>query len=96
MYPYKSVDEVLQSLSDLSEYGLIERLARLPGHKESRYAHLLGSQQESQPPEEVSPASAGRPSLHDRIETLEQTVASLQSEIEDLKNAFQAFKAQFE
>jgi uncharacterized protein YceH (UPF0502 family) len=96
MFSFQSVDEVLQTLNNLNEYGLVDRLAKLPGHKESRYTHLLGSELDEKSAEAASPPVSAAPALPDRIQTLEQRVAAIQDDIEDLKKAFQAFKAQFE
>ena len=49
---FDNVEEVLATLANLESWNLALRLARLPGHKESRYAQLL-----SGPP----PADASKP-----------------------------------
>ncbi|HLH14708.1 MAG TPA: YceH family protein, partial [Solirubrobacteraceae bacterium] len=60
MHAFAELADVHDTLARLIERGLVERLARRPGHKEERYAQLLGSVSE-QPPAPVSP-SASAPS----------------------------------
>jgi uncharacterized protein YceH (UPF0502 family) len=38
---FESLEEVHETMSRLEEWGYVRRLARLAGHKEARYAHLL-------------------------------------------------------
>ena len=76
---------------------LVKVLARQPGTKEARYAHLLSGDVQSpaaaEPiPEVVVTSGAGG----DRIARLENQVENLQSEIENLKQQFAAFRKQFE
>ena len=88
-----SVDETMEKLAD---WELAERLERLPGHKESRFVHLLGDR--STPPKSVAETSppADEASLGERIALLEAELSELQADMAALKAAFQAFKAQFE
>ena len=93
---FESLETVAETLEKLADWGLAERLERLPGHKESRFAHLLGDR--PAPPqsgvEERLPEN-GAP-LGDRITLLEAELSALQGDMAALKAAFQAFKAQFE
>jgi uncharacterized protein YceH (UPF0502 family) len=72
MHAFASLDDVREALETLCERGLAARLPRRPGQKEERYAQLLGGD-ESPPQEE----SAAAPRLEERIERLEEEVASL-------------------
>ena len=93
MHPFDDLSEVEAVLEKLPE--LIARLARRPGEKEVRYAHLLSGAPEAQEPEQeaLPPPPAGRP---ERIEALETEVSRLRAELEDLKQQFAGFRKQFE
>jgi uncharacterized protein YceH (UPF0502 family) len=96
MCRFESTGEVSGILDNLEELGLIKRLARLAGHKESRYAHLFS--------DEPLTTEAGRePSnknrtvdLDERVDALEKEVIILRSELEAFKTSFEMFKKQFE
>jgi uncharacterized protein YceH (UPF0502 family) len=88
------VDTALQFLID--KYPpLVARLARAPGTKEARYAHLLsgdeGMQQETGP--SPVPVTQVR---QDRVTQLEEEVARLRTEVGDLMKQFDEFRRQFE
>jgi uncharacterized protein YceH (UPF0502 family) len=91
---FEDLEAVLKTLENLEEWGLVRRLARLPGRKESRIAHLLGGDTNIAEPEETSRPSVAAPDEAERIEKLEMAVESLQNEIEDLKKSFRTFKEQ--
>jgi uncharacterized protein len=93
---FENLAEVAETLAKLAEWGLVQRQARLPGHKESRYTHLLGGEPATIEPEQTAPAAADLSAMADQIEQLAAEVAQLRGDIETLKDAFQAFKAQFE
>lgn len=92
--------ERMHRFDDLAELeGVIERLpeliVKLPrraGEKESRYAHLLTGTPAVEEGEEEAPAAART----DRIGVLENEVAQLRAEMEDLKQQFAGFRKQFE
>ena len=89
---FENLEAVLKTLENLEEWGMVRRLARLPGRKESRYAHLLCGDAYLAEPEEASLPGTAAPDTVERIEKLELAVEALQNEIEDLKKSFQAFK----
>jgi len=66
-------------------------LPRAPGERESRYAHLFFGAIESAPkPEELSeepadPSPAGALTLSRRVEQLEETLAEMRRDIDELK-----------
>jgi uncharacterized protein YceH (UPF0502 family) len=91
---FEDLDAVLKTLENLEEWGLVRRLARLPGRKESRFVHRLGGDTHIAEPEDASGVSVAAPVAADRIEKLEMAVESLQNEIEDLKETFRIFKEQ--
>ena len=81
------VEAVLHHLME-RDPPLVTRLSRQPGKRESRYAHLLGDETFSvAEPEHETAARIGTESTmgHSRIEALEHTVRTLQSEIKELK-----------
>src|SRR5690606_24571854 len=87
------VELTLQSLATLSE-PLVFQLPRQPGQKEVRYAHLLSGepQVEAATTMERPPAS----SAASRIDTLERQVASLETELTDLRSQFEEFRRSFQ
>ncbi len=72
---------------------LVARLARAPGTKEVRYAHLLSGDEGIALQQEVASSS---PARNDRIAVLEGEVATLRAEVESLAAQFAAFRKQFE
>lgn len=87
------VELTLQSLATLSE-PLVVQLPRQPGQKEVRYAHLLSGEPQVEAASTVSrPAAASATS---RIDTLERQVASLETELTDLRSQFEEFRRSFQ
>lgn len=93
---FENLTEVAETLAKLAEWGLVQRQARLPGHKESRYTHLLGGQPATIEPEQTAPAAADASAMAEQIEQLAAEVAQLRGDIESLRDAFKSFKVQFE
>jgi uncharacterized protein YceH (UPF0502 family) len=96
MHPFDDLEEVEAVIERLPE--LIVKLARRPGEKEVRYAHLLSgtpvmTETEPAAPEPSRADGSYRP---DRIAVLEAEIAQLRSEVENLKQQFAGFKRQFE
>jgi uncharacterized protein len=98
LHRFDEIGEVLAGLQKLMERDppLVVVLARQPGTKESRYAHLLSGPVESAVPAELIPApravvsyaprAAGDDPAHeDRIAHLEATVAELKQEVGALR-----------
>lgn len=92
MYAFPDLAEVEGCLTVLmeAEPPLVVRLARAPGAREARVAHLL-----SGPPEAAAPPGEPGPSRPGRLDLLESDVASLRAEVAELRQALEAFKAQF-
>jgi uncharacterized protein len=88
---FKDVEEVESTLSTLmsrEDGPFAVRLARQPGSRESRYAHLFSgapSLPVASDSEEPSPASASGPTLSERVAALETLVQELKSAIERLQ-----------
>ncbi|HJV90511.1 MAG TPA: YceH family protein [Holophagaceae bacterium] len=90
MYAFADLAEVeaaLQSLME-AEGPLALRLAKAPGAREARVAHLLGGPVDAEAP---LPAAA----LPARRAGLEAEVAALRGELAALRAEFEAFKGQF-
>jgi uncharacterized protein len=86
------IETALNALASRPDGPFVVRLAREPGRRDSRYAHLLsgpvevGSEPPAPAPREATAAPAGgTTSLQARIEALEQRVEELQREITALK-----------
>lgn len=101
LYDFSSLEEVDATVNALITHEpdpLVVRLARQPGQKEARFAHLLSGV----PAEEIAteaPASrstSSRQGDRERIEHLEQAITALREEVQTLKQQFGEFKKQFE
>jgi uncharacterized protein YceH (UPF0502 family) len=96
----ESLEQVLLSLENLITTGLVAQLPRQPGHKEQRFAHLLLVAGESGTVEQLAgqpeQMMAAKAPEDERLVELEQTVASLRQELEQLKDDFISFKKHFE
>lgn len=101
MHKFTGVEEAQEVLDDLMmrPVPLVARLPRLPGHKESRYMHLLAGPPDATAPASLAPApEAARLAVqaeNARLAALETEVKALRQEITDLKAIFEQFKAQF-
>jgi uncharacterized protein YceH (UPF0502 family) len=93
LHEFAGLDEIEQTLNGLITHDpdpLVARLARQPGQKEVRFAHLLSGEV---PVETIAPAAAeARP----HRASLEQKIDTLTAEVESLKAQFEEFKKQFE
>jgi uncharacterized protein len=100
MYEFDDLDGVEATLTRLMERepdALVKRLARQPGTKESRYAHLFSG--------DVTDTYAGMAMEHtperhaandDRVAALELEVRDLRRDVADLRAQFAEFRKQFE
>lgn len=101
LHEFASVADVEAGLQFLIDKypPLVARLARSPGAKESRYAHLLSGQEALEREEAAAGfASGSKPELprQDRVAQLEEEVTRLRSEVEALTLQFAEFRKQFE
>jgi uncharacterized protein YceH (UPF0502 family) len=101
MHEFASVADVETGLQFLIDKypPVVGRLARAPGAKESRYAHLLSGEEILERQEILSSSVADRvtaSSRADRIEQLEQEVSRLRDAFASLTQEFEQFKKQFE
>jgi uncharacterized protein YceH (UPF0502 family) len=97
MYDFTDLEQVEHTLDRLAEHEagkLVMRLAKSPGQKEARYAHLMSGE-----PDEEDFASFSSPVTSspgsDRITALENEVTALRSELDDLRRKFDEFQKQF-
>ena len=91
MHSFGDLAEVESVLDHMPE--LVTKLARRPGEKEARYAHLLSGEPPVSAPATVPVTPPAQPS---RIDALEAEIAELRRELEDLKQQFAGFLKQFE
>lgn len=96
MHRFEALDDVLSTLHKLGQYEppLVKMLPRQPGTKEARYVHLLSGDQPAW--EEVTPVSHAVSSESAQTKHLEEEVARLRAEVEELKQQFASFRRQFE
>ncbi len=97
LHEFKSVPEVETALQFLVDKypPLVARLERAPGTKEPRYGHLLGGEIATTYEAPAAGAGLGGGGAS-RVGQLEQEVAALRGELEDLKAQFEAFRQQFQ
>lgn len=93
MYAFPDLAELEGCLAALmeAEPPLAVRLTRAPGAREARVAHLLAGPVIA----ETAPVRPPVPAAPGRVEQLEAEVASLRGELAELRQAFEAFRAQF-
>jgi uncharacterized protein YceH (UPF0502 family) len=106
MHSFDDLSAVQSSLNHLMkrESPLAKVLARQPGTKESRYAHLLSGDVESFEPKSETEASAPTNTadterialLEKEVSALRQDAAALEKELADLRQQFAQFRKQFE
>jgi len=100
LHEFKTVQDVENALQFLIDKypSLVAKLDRAPGAKESRYGQLLGGEITIVAGSEQNASSAGGGGLTQgaRVQQLEQEVASLRGELEELKVQFEAFRQQFQ
>jgi uncharacterized protein YceH (UPF0502 family) len=99
MYQFDDLSVVESALHRLMEREppLVMKLARQPGTKESRYAHLLsGELEEWSALAEPQPVASTAGQDDDRITHLEVEVQSLRKEVAELRQQLDDFRKQFE
>jgi uncharacterized protein YceH (UPF0502 family) len=85
----EEVEAALRGLMAREDGPFIARLARAPGARESRYAHLFSGAIESVAEPEAAQAAGdpGAPTLSQRVSALEEIVAELRAKIEALSKS---------
>ena len=95
----EEVERVLVELAERTEGALVVQLARQPGRKETRYAHVLTGEPEERDVQTEGPVDAAALEVraeNERIAALEEQVQALRDELADVRSAFAHFKEQFE
>jgi hypothetical protein len=99
LHEFKTVQDVENALQFLIDKypPLVAKLDRAPGAKESRYGQLLGGEITIVAgSEQNASSSSGGLTQGARVQQLEQEVASLRGELEELKVQFEAFRQRFQ
>jgi uncharacterized protein YceH (UPF0502 family) len=99
MHRFDDLGQVQSTLQRLAEREppMVKILPRSPGTKEARYAHLLSGDVHIQASEATTEATVThRIGDGERIARLEDHVAGLRSEVEELKQQLATFRKQFE
>jgi uncharacterized protein len=91
LYSFPNLDEVQKTTTNLEDMGLIQKMPRQPGRKESRYAHLLSGQPQETLVETVYRAETTPMTNH--IAELQKQIDELRQELQDLKIEFATFKS---
>jgi len=91
LYVFDDLEAVETTLNRLAELGMVQKLPRQAGSRESRYAHLFSGPIEVA--EEAMPAAsrggATENSNTERIAALERSLAELRREFEDFRGRFE-------
>ncbi len=99
MCAFENLDEVEKTLRGLMEQEppMIVKLPRETGRKECRYMHLFSGTPSAEKPADVSSTGNEKSQVpvQRRIIEMEEEIARLRSELEELKQAFAEFKSQF-
>ncbi|MFZ0563823.1 MAG: YceH family protein [Terriglobales bacterium] len=99
LFHFEALDDVQSALQKLMQRDppLAKVLARQPGTKESRYAHLLaGDVVEAEVPAHAGSIAERNSEATDRIAQLEEEVAELRREVGEVKDQLERFRRQFE
>ncbi len=96
LHDFEDLEAVQAALRNLVEWGHAQQLPRLPGHKESRYRHLLSGKEEFSKEQPALQVPTDAPMDVTRIEKIELEIEYLTKEIKELKIAFEGFKKQFD
>lgn len=93
LYAFEDLEGVESTLNHLADQGLVTRLPRQAGSRESRYAHLLSGEVEvaEEPAPAPAPGRAAVPDDHaaERIDALERDLADLRREFDDFRRRFE-------
>ena len=95
----EEVERTLNELSERSEGGLVVKLPRQVGRKESRYAHAMSGEPEIAEEEReplVEAATLEVRSESERMERIEAEMAQMRRELDELRQEHERFRQQFE
>jgi hypothetical protein len=94
LYAFPGLDEVQETIANLEDLELVEKLPRQPGRKESRYTHLLSGKPQEKPVETIIRPKAA--TEIDRISELQEQIDELRREVESLRDEIATFRSQFD
>jgi uncharacterized protein YceH (UPF0502 family) len=90
LHEFDDLEAVENTLNHLAELGMVKKLARLPGSREARFAHLLsGDVEVGEEAAPAAPAPSRGSGLEERIAILEQDLAALRSAFDDFRRRFE-------
>lgn len=94
----EDTEETLQRLIHREEGPLVQELERLPGHRETRFVHLLCGEPVIESKPDLAPEAARLQLLreNDRISELEEALQEVRDQLEGFRAQFEEFKRQFE
>src|SRR5579875_2288349 len=95
LYSFDDIESVESALNRLAEAGLVKKLPRQAGTRESRYAHLLSGDVKAGG-DEISDGTAELPRGNGPHPVLADRVAALELELADLRREFEDFRRRFE
>jgi uncharacterized protein YceH (UPF0502 family) len=97
--PFGKIGEMEETLRGLIDHDppLVTRLPREAGRREGRYAHLFSAENawEKTAPDRLATAAASELPTNQAISKLEDEIAQIRRELEQLRQAFIEFKSQF-
>ena len=91
---FTSLGDVEAAVSGLIARELAVEMARRPGQKETRYAHLLSGPPTEAPAEAPVDIAAAEP-RRDRVAELEASLEEMRRELAELRTRFEEFTRQF-
>lgn len=96
-YRFDGLQAVESALDDLIEAGYVRMLPRMPGQKESRYAHLLAGEPQGQSDwaQRPEPETIEVRAENERIAAIEGELSELRGELADLRADFEKFRDEF-
>ena len=98
MYRFEELDDVVATLDRLAhrDPSLAQVLPRQPGTKESRYMHLFSGAPDASVARAVAVVTAGGKSMTERVAALEEELASLRTDFQEMQQQLVTFRKQFE
>ena len=97
LYPFSGLEDVQETINGLENEGLIKRLPRQPGRKESRYSHMLGGEpgESAEKDDIVLDTNSKGKADYELIKELKDEIEMLRDELSSIRQEFEAFKAKF-
>lgn len=99
LYAFDNLEAANSTIESLISLGHVKRLPRQAGRKEVRYIHTMGAETEEVADTERVPDKTDLTAIaeyEERIQVLEDKVASLAGRLDDVTQMFESFKKQFE